>query len=422
MTLPATVGDRHRARGRDSSTDRYRIYAFAEYYPDPFKPYIDTQFADWVAQGHDLQIFAFGSWGDVGNSSVSEYGLAGRTSYLPGGGGAVLAMLPRLLAASVSRFGRSLRVLRRETGTPRRRVLYALQALLLPARAPDLCLIHNLTTATRLGLLRLLYPDARIAMYYHGGETAGPLAPSDAAGAFDRVDIVFTNTEYSRRSALARGCADAKIRVMPLGFNLREFAPREDRQYKPDGTLRLIAASRLSIEKGLTVLLEALAIVAREGQPVVCTIVGDGPERAALEARALELDLGDRTKFAGLLSRDQVLEAFGEADALVLTSIPTSTWEENQACVLQEAMLSRLIVITSRTGGVPESIAPAMQAFSSEPGDAVALASTIRRLTSMSRREFDTLGRSNHAYCEARYDVRVLNTRLLAEALGLTQG
>jgi hypothetical protein len=38
-----------------------RIYAFAEYYLDPFKPYFDTQFTHWVSEGHELRVFAFGS-------------------------------------------------------------------------------------------------------------------------------------------------------------------------------------------------------------------------------------------------------------------------------------------------------------------------------------------------------------------------
>jgi len=399
-----------------------RIYAFAEYYPDPFKPYFDTQFADWVALGHDLSVFAFGTWGDVGNPPVARYRLAERTAYLPTGAAAVGRALPRIASALVADPRRALRALRAGTGSLRRRALHAAQSTLLPSRAPDLCLVHNLTTATRLVSLRRLYPGARVALYYHGGETAGAMAPADAMAAFAQADVVFTNTEYSARSLRERGCPPGKIHVVPLGYDLREFTPPDDRAYTPEGTVRLIAASRLSVEKGLTVLLDALAAVTGAGQSVICTIVGDGPERAALEGHVRALGLGDRVRFTGVLPRNRVLDEFAHADALVLPSVPTPTWEENQACVVQEAMLSRLIVVTTRTGGVPESIAPAMDRFAAAPGDAAALAAAITRVSALTAAEFDALGRSNRAFCEARYDVRSLNAELLALAFAGATG
>jgi glycosyltransferase involved in cell wall biosynthesis len=118
------------------------------------------------------------------------------------------------------------------------------------------------------------------------------------------------------------------------------------------------------------------------------------------------------------MPRNRVLAEFDQADALVLPSVPTATWEENQACVLQEAMLSRLVVITTRTGGVPESIAPAMDRFVAPPRDPGALADRIRRVALLPEGELEALGRGNRAFCEARYDIRVLNPRLLAAALG----
>ncbi|HWZ60411.1 MAG TPA: glycosyltransferase family 4 protein [Gemmatimonadaceae bacterium] len=408
-----------RARRDRQAIRPARIYAFAEYYPDPFKPYFDTQFAHWVADGHDLSVFAFGSWGDAGHPPIAEYGLDERTTYLPAGPTAVWRAVGRVAGAiwrSPSHFAAAAGA---ANGWPRRRLLRTVQGALLPAQEPDVCLVHNLMTATSLISLRRLYPGARIALYYHGGETAGTAAPADVRAAFADADIVCTNTHYSRQSLLARGCPAEKVRVIPLGYDLSEFKHGEmRRRYRPDGALRLITVSRLSTEKGLTHLLDALVLAGAAGAPVVCTIVGDGPERAALEHRVTELGLRRHVRFTGVMPRNRVLAEFDRADALVLPSVPTATWEENQACVLQEAMLSRLMVITTRTGGVPESIAPAMDAFAAPPSDPVALADRICRVARLKEPELEALGRANRAYCESRYDIRVLNPRLLSAALG----
>jgi colanic acid/amylovoran biosynthesis glycosyltransferase len=396
-----------------------RIYAFAEYYPDPFKPYFDTQFGKWVADGHELAVFAFGSWGDAGHPPIEQYDLAGRTTYLPAGAMAVWRSAARVAAAIWRSPSRIWSAVAAAHGSVRRRALRIVQGMLLPARAPDLCLVHNLMTATSMVSLRQMYPSARIALYYHGGETAGTAAPADVRAAFAEADVVCTNTNYSRRSLLARGCSAEKIRVIPLGYDLGEFRlSHERRRYRPDGVLRLITVSRLSAEKGLTHLLDALVRVADSGQRVMCTIVGDGPEREALERRVAALGLEARVRFTGVMPRNRVLAEFDQADALVLPSVPTATWEENQACVLQEAMLSRLMVITTRTGGVPESIAPAMQRFAAPPGDPAALADRIRRVALLGDVELEALGRSNRSFCELRYDIRDLNPQLLAAALG----
>jgi glycosyltransferase involved in cell wall biosynthesis len=400
-------------------TPRRTIYAFAEYYPDPFKPYLDTQFAELVSQGHALSVFAFGSWGDIGNAPTRRFRLAERTAYLPVSRSGLLTAGPLLARSLVTSPGR-LRSAIAATHAPKitTRVLQTAQGLLLPEAAPDLCLIHNLTTATHLAALGRLYPGTPVALYYHGGETAAPLDPAVVRAAFARADVVFANTNYAHDHAIARGCAPERVRVLPLGFDLSQFTLRSDRVYLPNGVLRLIAVGRLSPEKGFAHLIDALALVLRDGGVAAfLTIVGDGPQRDDLEARARAAGVEAHVRFAGTLPHAQVLEELHHADALVLPSIPTQTFEENQGCVLQEAMLCRLSIIASDTGGVPESISPAMLDWLVPPGDPVALAERIRRLAKVPIAELSALGWISRRFAESRYDVRPLTRRVLREAL-----
>ncbi len=86
---------------------------------------------------------------------------------------------------------------------------------------------------------------------------------------------------------------------------------------------RLVYAGRLSSEKGVAVLIEALAMLKREGfQPLPSvTLVGDGPERRTLERLALELGCADSIQFAGHCNRSDLSRHLMTADLCVQPSL-----------------------------------------------------------------------------------------------------
>ncbi len=102
---------------------------------------------------------------------------------------------------------------------------------------------------------------------------------------------------------------------------------------------------RLSAEKGLDVTIRASAAA---GVPV--TIVGDGPERAALETIATEV--GAPVTFTGFLGGAELEARFAEAGFFVMTS----TWPENAPLALLEALVRGLPALLSDVGGLPELI------------------------------------------------------------------
>jgi glycosyltransferase involved in cell wall biosynthesis len=132
----------------------------------------------------------------------------------------------------------------------------------------------------------------------------------------------------------------------------------------------LAFAGRLGPQKALEIALEAVASVA----DVTLVLAGDGPERAALEARAIELGLEGRARFLGSVSREQVLRLFRAADASVLSS----AWENFPHTVV-EALAVGCPVIATAVGGVPEVVRDGENGLLVPPGDASALAGAIRR-------------------------------------------
>jgi glycosyltransferase involved in cell wall biosynthesis len=108
-----------------------------------------------------------------------------------------------------------------------------------------------------------------------------------------------------------------------------------------------IFVGRLSIEKGVDVLLSALS---RAGDPPF-RIVGDGPARSALERMAHDLRL-ERTTFVGWRTPDVVVDLLADARYVALPSV----WEENAPLVALEALAVGRPLIVSDIGGLPELV------------------------------------------------------------------
>lgn len=399
------------------------IYAFLEHYPSPYKPYFDTQFEQFLRDGHELRNFSYGHSPGAASEKVRRLGLDRLTTYLP----TLLGQMPRFLPAILGNFLRhpigafrnSWRAASNSSGV-KQKFLSAIRASFLPAKAPDICLVHNLITQRNSRFLRHVYPGVPIACYYHGGELPGvPTVPdAEAVAAFGAADVVFTNTESSRQQAIDRGCDAAKVVISPMGFKLSDFVPLDNRPFRRDGNLNLLIISRLSEEKGLIHAIEAMRQLNEQGiTDVRLGIIGGGPLTAALKAKIDEMGLADRVELLGVMSLEQCNAELAKADALLLPSIPFGTWKETQACVIQEAMLMRALVATSTSGGMPESTAPELRRFSYPPGDSAAIAQSILSLRALDSAQFSQLADEGRRFAVENYDIVKLNQRLLSTAL-----
>jgi glycosyltransferase involved in cell wall biosynthesis len=130
----------------------------------------------------------------------------------------------------------------------------------------------------------------------------------------------------------------------------------------------LIFVGRLSPEKGLSHLVRALS-----GTNVQLRILGDGPERAALESQA-----SPNIIFEGLVSPERVREAMRRAKILVLPSI---SYDNMPVCVV-EAFASGLPVIATRLGSLPEIVEDGVTGRLVAPADPTALREATTELLS----------------------------------------
>ena len=112
--------------------------------------------------------------------------------------------------------------------------------------------------------------------------------------------------------------------------------------------MRALCVASLQEYKGHAVLLEALA--APELERVELDLVGDGPLRAELEARAGALGLAGQVRFHGSMREDSVRELFDRADLFVLPSVVARDGQmEGVPVVLMEALAAGVPVVATRT-------------------------------------------------------------------------
>lgn len=393
------------------------IYMFTEHYPNPYKPYYDTQFIELLRRGQEIRVFAVGSYLSTVNENVRSHGLDKMVTFYP----TTLRTLPRFfLPAAAAALRHPCSVL---PGTLRafghrsslkHRVGNAFRATRLPPRQPDLCFIHNLATASHFTFLSRRYRDAVVAMHFHGGEVGKTSRVAGGKRIFEAMDIVFTNTRFSRDQAIERGCAPEKIVLCPVGFDLEEYAAPPARRYRPDGPLRLVSVGRISEEKGYIHALQGIHRLVGEGRGNLSyRIIGHGYDLADLQDYVKRAGLESIVTFVGERSRSEVIEELRRSDVLLLPSLATATWAETQACVVQEAMLMRNLVITTRAGGVPESIPEEMARFSVDVRDPAGIAARVTEIQSLSQEALEALGEAGRRFVVRNYGVREITSRWL---------
>jgi len=131
---------------------------------------------------------------------------------------------------------------------------------------------------------------------------------------------------------------------------------------------------RLVTEKGIPILAEAARLLKSWGCRFQVLIIGDGPERNALEALTRSLQLDNEVSFLGFQNGPQLQEAMNNVAALVMPSI----CEDAAPFSVLEQMMQERLIIGSEIGGLAEEIGDAGLTF--EPGNAAALAEQMRRV------------------------------------------
>lgn len=198
-------------------------------------------------------------------------------------------------------------------------------------------------------------------------------------------------SEYTK--SLAETRYEVEIEVIPNGIELLDANPVQPVHDPP----RLVFAGRFQPQKNLSFLIDAL----REVRDLSweCALVGDGPQRTALEEQVDRLGLSDRVRFSGWVAPEDAQDRLAESDLLVMPSL-----SEGLPVVSVQALANGVAVAASAAGGLAEVVEDGVNGVCCPVGDFNCYVKGLRycledpdRLTEMKRASRERA---------ARYDLR----------------
>jgi L-malate glycosyltransferase len=182
-----------------------------------------------------------------------------------------------------------------------------------------------------------------------------------------------------------------KLQTVTSGIPMEYVLPKKDYFRKVRGVgerkvLRLVTAASLIPLKNHAFVISALAsLTARD---FVYEIVGDGPERSAIEIEVEKHGLTDKVIFVGRLTREGVLEKLRDSDIFVMVSN-----NETFGIAYLEALAKACIVVGARGWGIDGIVNHAENGFLCEPKNSEAIADVLTKIATMSETELAELGR-----------------------------
>ncbi len=135
----------------------------------------------------------------------------------------------------------------------------------------------------------------------------------------------------------------------------------------------LVYLGRLVSDKGIDVLIKALAKLRHQGLRPRLTIVGSGPELPSLQALAQQLEVAGQIDFVGSKTGKELKEILNAHRIMVIPSL----WPEPFGLVALEGIACGCALVASRIGGLSEAVGPCAITF--EPGVIMSLAEALKK-------------------------------------------
>lgn len=229
----------------------------------------------------------------------------------------------------------------------------------------------------------------------------------------NRAQLPLTISQYNRDYIASNYSLKnrAKLRVHRVAVDLGHFRPRKSAEASGDSPL-ILAVGRLVPKKGFIHLIRACERLAQRGIDFRCQIVGEGPERAALQAAMGAAKLEDKVSLLG--AQTDVKKYLQQADLFVMPCVLDDSGDRDGIpTTLMEAMAMQVPVISTEVSGIPELVQHEQTGLLTPPEDVEALAQAICRLIvdEKLRQELAAAGRR---HIELHHDLET-NTGLLLQ-------
>lgn len=334
-----------------------RVAYLVNVYPKVSHSFIQTEIGALERLGFAVDRFSIRRPTECFATATDRQEQARTTVLLDGNVAGLLKAFLRRLANQPLATGRALFASLRGGGAANivRRLAYVLEAAgladELQRRGIRHVHAHFGTNSAQVARLAARLGSLTYSFTAHGPDEFDAPALLDLRGKIADAAFVAGVSEYGRGQLMRwsnwRDWPRIQVVRCAVDPTFTQSQPEAERAVPAD---RLVCVARLSAQKGLPLLLEAVAAVAAH-RDVSLRLIGDGEERAGLEDRVRQLGLQDRIAFLGWREPAAVRDELLAARALVLPS-----FAEGLPVVLMEAMALGLPVITTAIAGIPELV------------------------------------------------------------------
>jgi phosphatidylinositol alpha-1,6-mannosyltransferase len=200
--------------------------------------------------------------------------------------------------------------------------------------------------------------------------------------ALKKAKGLFPVSHFSAKIVSTYGIEKNRICVISNGVDLQRFKNANSCQRKSKIT-RLLTVARLDLHKGHDFVLDAIAILKREGLNPHYLIVGEGEEEIHLRKKVKTLGLNQQVKFMGFISDSELPDIYAGSDIFVMASrqIPGRfDLIEGFGISFLEASASGLPVVAGNSGGVSDAVRDGETGLLVNPDSPEDIARALKRL------------------------------------------
>jgi glycosyltransferase involved in cell wall biosynthesis len=224
-------------------------------------------------------------------------------------------------------------------------------------------------------------------------DIVGRISWKDMGKVMGQADVVTTPTPLAAK-AMHQHAFLRKVLPLSNGIDSAAYELQPGESIEPNSYPTVLFAGRLAEEKHVDVLIDAVAKTPRELN-VHLEIVGGGEVRPALEAQVARLGLGDRVKFLGLASDEDLREAYIKADIFCMPGTA-----ELQSLVTLEAMSASTPVLLANAMALPHLVRDGENGYLFTPNDSGELAAKITKLLQLPEDQLKAMGKLSREMVE----------------------
>ncbi len=217
------------------------------------------------------------------------------------------------------------------------------------------------------------------------------------------ADFITVGSEATKKELISRIGLFGNVKVIPMGVDSNAF--KKIKIKKPKKYLKnmiLLFVGRLSDQKGLQYLIDAMPSIIKQESNAKLLIIGEGPYKQDLCRKIDENRVNGNVEFLGSMPLSEVAKYHNYADIFIFPSLSTKTGTEALGLALMEAMSSGCAVIGTNVGGIPSLIKNGYNGILVKQKDSKELSKSVIALLK-NRKKAEAMGKNAALFIRKNY-------------------